>query len=115
VIELKTELVDVQDLIGTLDRKRRPAPRVAAERGWVPMVVATWLILAPGRTNRRRVDAHRTVFPAGFPADGRTMQAWLQAPSGPVAALSFWPSTDGTGAGSALAPTVRVPARRRTR
>ena len=95
VIELKTEIVDVQELIGTLDRKRRLAPKIAAERGWRPAVVATWVILAEGRTNRRRVDAHRTVLRAALPADGQAMQAWLSVPTGTIAALSFWPSTDG--------------------
>ncbi len=35
VIELKTEIVDIQDLIGTVDRKRRLARVVARDRGWV--------------------------------------------------------------------------------
>ena len=39
VIELKTEIVDVQELIGTLDRKRRLAPKIALERGWRPVTV----------------------------------------------------------------------------
>jgi hypothetical protein len=34
VIELKTVIADVNELIGNVDRKRRLAPRVAAERGW---------------------------------------------------------------------------------
>jgi transcriptional regulator with XRE-family HTH domain len=38
VVELKTEIVDVQELIGRLDQKRRLAPRIARERGWVPEV-----------------------------------------------------------------------------
>ena len=108
VIELKTEIVDVQELIGTLDRKRRLAPRIAAERGWRPMAVGAWVILAEGRTNRRRVAAHRTVLRAALPADGHAMQAWLAAPSGPIAALSFWPSTDGVGGTGRLAPVRRV-------
>lgn len=33
VIELKTEIVDVQDLVGGVDRKTRLAARVATERG----------------------------------------------------------------------------------
>jgi transcriptional regulator with XRE-family HTH domain len=108
VIELKTEIVDVQELLGTLDRKRRLAPKVAAERGWRPATVATWVILAEGRTNRRRVAAHRTVLRAALPADGHAMRAWLDVPSGPIAALTFWPSTDGVGGIGRLAPVRRV-------
>jgi transcriptional regulator with XRE-family HTH domain len=34
VIELKTDVVDVNGLLGTHDRKRRLARRIGAERGW---------------------------------------------------------------------------------
>lgn len=108
VIELKTEIVDVQELLGTLDRKRRLAPKIAVERGWRPLAVGTWVILAEGRTNRRRVAAHRSVLRAALPADGRAMRAWLAVPSGPIAALSFWPSTDAAGGTGRLAPVRRV-------
>ena len=43
VIELKTELVDVQEMLGTLDRKRRLARKVAADRGWDAVAVAVWV------------------------------------------------------------------------
>ncbi len=36
VIELKTELVEVSGLIGSMDRRRRLAWRIARERGWDP-------------------------------------------------------------------------------
>lgn len=113
VIELKTELVDVQELIGTLDRKRRLAPQIARERGWPALVVATWVILSPSRTNRRRVAAHLNVLRAAFPVDGRRMGSWLAAPSGPVAALSMWPESDALRAATAVAPTRRVRSRPR--
>jgi transcriptional regulator with XRE-family HTH domain len=108
VIELKTEIVDVQELIGTLDRKRRLAPKIAFERGWRPTAVGTWVILAEGRTNRRRVAAHRAVLRAALPADGHAMRAWLTTPVGPISALSFWPSTVGVGGTGRLAPVRRV-------
>ena len=43
IIELKTEIVDPQEVVGTLDRKRRLAARIARERGWDPATIATWL------------------------------------------------------------------------
>jgi transcriptional regulator with XRE-family HTH domain len=108
VIELKTEIVDVQELLGTLDRKRRLARKVARDRGWDAAVVATWVVLAEHRTNRRRVDAHRTVLRTALPADGRAMNAWLLAPRGPIAALSFWPRNDDVRSNRDLAPVRRV-------
>jgi transcriptional regulator with XRE-family HTH domain len=35
VVDLKTDIIDVQELLGTLDRKRRLAPRIARDRGLV--------------------------------------------------------------------------------
>jgi hypothetical protein len=93
VIELKTDIVDVQEMLGTLDRKRRPARGIARDRGWDAAVVATSVILAEGRTNRRRVEAHATVLRAAPPDDGRTVGPWLRAPRGPMAALSIRPDS----------------------
>jgi transcriptional regulator with XRE-family HTH domain len=96
VIELKTEIVDVNDLIGSVDRKRRLARRIARERGWDPVEIGCWVVVAAGRTNRRRVSAHASVLAAAFPDDGKRMRAWLRDPVGAVAALSFWgPEADG--------------------
>jgi transcriptional regulator with XRE-family HTH domain len=115
VIELKTEVVDVNDLVGTLDRKARLAVEIAATCGWsVPrdVTVSAWVIVAPGRTNRRRIHAHQTMLRAAYPLDGRSVAGWLAKPDRSVRCLSFWPDshrgTVGTGQGSVR----RVQARR---
>jgi len=66
------------------------------------------MILAEGRTNRRRVEAHRAVLRAALPSDGRMMRTWLAAPAGEVAALSFWPRNDGVRTAGRLDPVRRV-------
>jgi hypothetical protein len=43
VVEVKTAIVDVAELLGTLDGKRRLAVRVARERGWQPTATSSWL------------------------------------------------------------------------
>ena len=109
VVELKTELVDVNEMLGTMDRKRRVARRVAEGlegRGWRPTSVSGWIILAESRTNERRVAEHGTLLRAAHPADGRRMRAWLRDPAGPMSALSLWPVSS-TG-GRTLGPTRRV-------
>ena len=58
VIELKTDLADMNEIVGTFDRKRRLARQIALERGWDPVTVSAWLIVVDSRTNRRRVGAH---------------------------------------------------------
>lgn len=92
VIELKTDIADVNELIGTFDRKVRLAWRIADERGWDPLVVSGWVIVSPGRTNRARIAAHGAVLRAAFPTDGRGIAAWLRRPLGKVSALSIWPN-----------------------
>jgi transcriptional regulator with XRE-family HTH domain len=89
VVELKTEIVDVQALIGTVDRYRRLAPTVAREREWEPATVSCWVALRDTPANHRRLAAHAAVLRAAFPADGRRMRAWLRSPEGRVAALGF--------------------------
>jgi transcriptional regulator with XRE-family HTH domain len=106
LIELKTDIVDVNELIGTLDRKRRLAPQIVAARGWEPLTVSAWVIVAPGRTNRARVAAHRAVLRAAFPVDGRAIRGWLGDPVGSVAALSTWSGR--VRPGQSLASTRRV-------
>jgi transcriptional regulator with XRE-family HTH domain len=94
VIELKTAIVDVNELVGNVDRKRRLAARIAAERGWRATSVSSWIIVAAGTTNRRRVTAHRTMLRAAYPHGGRAMHAWIRRPVGRVAGLSMWSSVD---------------------
>jgi transcriptional regulator with XRE-family HTH domain len=115
VIELKTDIVDVNDLVGGVGRKRRLAARIAMERGWDPVSVSVWVIVAAGRTNRARIAAHGAMLRAAFPADGRSMFRWLRDPVGPIAGLSMWQNIHrgnakaGVGSGSGgLAPVRRV-------
>ena len=88
VIELKTELVDLNETVGTLDRKRRLAERVARDRGWQPEAIGVWLVVATGRTNHRRIAEHATFLRNAYPANGQALRRWLAQPSGPIAALS---------------------------
>jgi HTH-type transcriptional regulator / antitoxin HipB len=108
VIELKSEIVDVQGLLGSVDRYRRLAPRVARERGLHPLVVSTWVIVADGRTNRRSVADHAGVLRNRFPIDGRTMRRWLRQPEGEVSALTFLPYVRETNARQLLSTSQRV-------
>jgi transcriptional regulator with XRE-family HTH domain len=100
VIELKTDIADVNELVGTVDRKGRHAIKVATERGWIsprdtPPTVSIWVIVADGATNRRRVQAHRTMLRAAFPRDGRGIDGWLREPRESIRCLTFWRPTAG--------------------
>ena len=108
VIELKTEFVDVNELMGSVDRKRRLAAVIARERGWHPVAIGTWVVLSDSRTNHRGLAAHETVLRAKFPIDGRRVRTWLRRPEGPVDALSFLPYARVVGVRRDLAPVRRV-------
>jgi transcriptional regulator with XRE-family HTH domain len=108
VIELKTEIVDVNGLMGSVDKKRRLAALVARDRGWVPLIVATWVIVGDSKTNRRRVWSHSTTLRNAFPMDGRTVKTWLRRPIGTMACLSFWPNSRRSKAKSDVATVKRV-------
>jgi transcriptional regulator with XRE-family HTH domain len=90
IIELKTLLVDPQDLLTTTDRRRRLARRIASEGGWTPATVSAWVIVADTQTNRRRMQANRTLLRSALPADGHAMRSWLKNPAGAIFAISFW-------------------------
>jgi transcriptional regulator with XRE-family HTH domain len=62
VSECKTGIWDVQDTIGRLDVKVRLAPTVTKERGWDVRRVIGALVIAEGRTARRRVAQHELLF-----------------------------------------------------
>lgn len=109
VIEFKTDLVDVNELLGTMDRKRRLAWEVAKQRGWEPTTVSAWIVVAGSRTNDRRVAAHRTMLRAAYPASGRGMRSWLADPVGSIAGLSMWPALAAGGVDLAAKRRVRRP------
>lgn len=111
VIELKTELVDVGETLGTMDRKQRLAKHVAAERGFDAATVSSWIIVAAGRTNERRLAAFRSTLRAAYPADARRTRAWLKDPVESIAALSIWKEASPRSSHASpatLAPTLRV-------
>jgi transcriptional regulator with XRE-family HTH domain len=117
VIELKTDIADVNELVGTADRKRRLAVEIAIERGWLratdpPPGVSLWVIVAPSRTNRRRVAEHGAMLRAALPSDGRTIRGWLRNPRQPIAGLSIWPTNHGGTTRPIGGPIRRVRKRR---
>jgi transcriptional regulator with XRE-family HTH domain len=109
VIELKTLIVDVQELIGVTDMKTRNAARAVAGRGWTAATVATLVIVTDSATNRRRAAAHRAVLKSAYPSDGRNARRWLRQPKGPFAGLLFYANAN------PRSPSARTAGRQRVR
>ena len=115
VIELKTAIVDVDELLGTLDRKLRLAARIGAGRGWSVRSASAWLIVGESHTNRRRVAEHRTLLGSALPRDGRSLAPlFLHPERGAASGVAFWPNLPGVKVGREVAAPQRVVKRRRT-
>jgi transcriptional regulator with XRE-family HTH domain len=79
VVEIKTEVHDIQDILGRLDTKRRIAPTLAGTRGWQPQSIVAALFVHEGATNRRRIAAHADLFDP-YSLRARAAVAWLRHP-----------------------------------
>ena len=108
VIELKTEIVEVSGLLGSMDQRRRLAAGIVRRFGWDPVAVSTWVVIAESRTNRRALAAHASVLRAKFPADGRRIRRWLRDPVDRIDALGFLSDRHAVRLGRPVAPTRRV-------
>jgi transcriptional regulator with XRE-family HTH domain len=62
VVEVKTELADLQDLFGSLSVKARLAPGLGRRKAWQASRVVTVLAVAATAANRTIVGAHPALF-----------------------------------------------------
>lgn len=96
VIEVKSSLASVEELLRRLDVKVRLAPRIAADVWGVRIDRASRLVILPAtRTERRHVDRHHEVLSVALPILGRRTLAWLRSPEGMLAGIAFVPLTRG--------------------
>jgi transcriptional regulator with XRE-family HTH domain len=111
VVEVKTRIVDLQDLLSTLDRKRRLAPLVAQELGWQATVVGAVLAL-PDETWARNVLARfEPLFGAALPVRNVEIRAWLSRADGPIRGVWFLPSSTTSSTRRSHGGSMRVPKR----
>jgi transcriptional regulator with XRE-family HTH domain len=91
VVEVKSVVPDLQAMLFVFDRKTRLATEVARQRGWVARGTARLLVVADGRTARRRVAQHETVFRTAFPQRSVAVKGWLRRPdpTSPMSGLWF--------------------------
>jgi len=108
VIELKTEMVSLEDLLTAMDRRMRLAATIARDRGWKPVTVSGWVVIAEGQVSRRRARPPPPTLRSAFPADGRRIRGWLRNSSGTIRALSFWSISNGSGAKQLVGSRKRV-------
>ena len=95
VVEVKSVVPDVQETLAAFDRKVRLAPQIARERGWVGRSVGRVLVIADGRTSRRRVLAHVQTFDAFVPDRTAAVRRWLRDPDPNRPLRGLWFLRDG--------------------
>lgn len=112
VTEIKSAIYDNQELLGKLDIKERVARHVVRRFAWNPDRVVPCLVVADGRTNRRRIDDHPGMY-SRFDMRGRRALGWLRDPRPAVGGLLVFAAlTDSAHSGVRRAGRQRV---RRTR
>lgn len=91
VVEVKTQLLDLQDLFGALNVKERLAMTVAGQRRWQVRKSVVLLAVASTAANRRIVRLHPTLFDdfrrerlsaAALQGGHRRLLHWVRPPRG---------------------------------
>lgn len=96
VVEVKTRLMSVEELLRTLDRKVRLTARIVQDRdGWRPAAFGRLVVFAEDSTNRRRVE-RASILASALPLRGADLAGWLRAPVGVAAGVVFLSLTRGT-------------------
>lgn len=91
VVEIKTELVDVQALLGPMDVKARLATHAASQFGWEVRAVVPAIVFVDDRRTRNRLADLDVLFDR-YSLRGRVALSWLRHPSGlPAGVLWFAP------------------------
>lgn len=89
VIEVKSALVDVQQLLGSLDVKVRIGRPAVSRFGWEVHHVVPAIVFADARTTRRRLAEVETLFDR-FALRGRSSTSWLRRPTAPPSGLLWF-------------------------
>ena len=106
VVEIKTELTSVEEMLRRHDQKVRLGPRIARERsGWHATSTSRLLVLPDTSTNRDQFLRHARVLDSVLPDDNIAVRRWIQNPVGMLNGRWFLriinprTVTEGTGGG----------------
>lgn len=112
IVEVKTSLKNLQELLAKLDLKTRVVPGIAAtQRGWRATSVGTILLIAEESGMRRPIARHVATFGSTLPARNLEVRRWIADPQGPLRGIWFQAVTGarGTRQGSGTAGRLRAP------
>jgi len=113
LVEVKSELMSIEELGGKLDEKARLARRqLCRERfGWPPTGAGRLLVLPDLDSARRAVARNAALLDGMFPARGPEVRQWLRRPGGDLNGILFVADTNpvGPGAGRRGGQRIRRP------
>jgi len=90
IVEVKSELVSVEETLRILDMKRRVVPQVLTrDLGWRPESVGVVLVLPDGTTHRDAVARHAASLGRTLPTRTAAVRQWLAEPSKSLAGIWF--------------------------
>lgn len=90
IVEVKSRIVDIQELLSAFNRKLRIVPMtIRTTHGWNPIALGHVLVVAEGTSQRRMIRAYAATFASVLPASGRAVRAWLNDPVGHLAGVWF--------------------------
>jgi hypothetical protein len=99
ILEVKSELTDLQATCRSIDTKRRIVPGlVSRERGWRARNLGVVIVLPDTRGQRKAVDRRASIFAAGFPWRTVEVKRWIARPAGTMSGVWFLNSAIPTGA-----------------
>jgi transcriptional regulator with XRE-family HTH domain len=99
LVECKTKLPDLQDVLSTMDRKRRLARDISKLEGWEPGFVGSALAVHDQKWARNAVRRSGVVFDAALPARTVAVRQWLARPTGDLRAIWFLANDGATNTG----------------
>jgi hypothetical protein len=115
IVEIKSEIVDLQDLLRALDIKARVIPgEVRRSHGWQAECMAVVVLLPNNNAHRRAAASHAAILAAALPARTREVRRWIAQPAGSLRGIWFFPCISGRSTGERTSAGRRVSAPRGT-
>jgi transcriptional regulator with XRE-family HTH domain len=94
IAEIKTRIWDLQDMLSTLDRKRRLVPALMRrEHGWRAESLGVVLTMREKSTHRHLIERHSATFRGALPDRQIEVRRWLEKPSGNLRGIWFLPDS----------------------
>jgi transcriptional regulator with XRE-family HTH domain len=90
LIEIKTEIGNLEETLRVLDMKTRVVPGLVSRAGeWRPRVVGTVLVLPDATAHRNVVGQYAATLAAALPSRTWAVRRWLVEPAGPIRGIWF--------------------------